>query len=197
MTAPDAYLAGPYAAYRLSQNLVLGARAAWGEISDGTTPISEAQIFTTNRLLTEARLSGNWAFGQWQLMPAASISYVGDTTVASISGLSNATAQTTRFTAGPQLRRLIDAGDAGILEPFAFCKTSLDLESVKVMPEHHRRRRRPQSAGGLFHPGDRRLQRDRWRRAARPVDCRSGLGLGAFALKPVKPPRACASGRST
>ena len=68
-------------------------------------------------------------------MPAASISYVGDTTVASISGLSDATAQTTRFTAGPQLRRLIDAGDAGILEPFAFFKTSLDLEGVKVMPE--------------------------------------------------------------
>lgn len=135
VTAADAYLAGPYAAYRLSPNLVLGARAAFGEISDGAIPISEAQTFTTNRLLTEARLSGNWAFGQWQLMPAASISYVGDTTVASIAGLSEATAQTTRFTAGPQLRRLIDAGDAGILEPFAFFKTSLDLESVKVMPE--------------------------------------------------------------
>jgi hypothetical protein len=135
VTAPDTYLAGPYAAYRLSPNLVLGARAAWGEISDGAIPITEAQTFTTNRLLTEARLSGNWALGQWQLMPAASISYVGDTTVASISGLSDATAQTTRFTAGPQLRRLIDAGDAGILEPFAFFKTSLDLESVKVMPE--------------------------------------------------------------
>lgn len=135
VTAADAYLAGPYAAYRLSPNLVLGARAAFGEISDGAIPISEAQTFTTNRLLTEARLSGNWDFGQWQLMPAASISYVGDTTVASIAGLSEATAQTTRFTAGPQLRRLIDAGDAGILEPFAFFKTSLDLESVKVMPE--------------------------------------------------------------
>ena len=30
VTATDAYLAGPYAAYRLSSNLVLGARAAWG-----------------------------------------------------------------------------------------------------------------------------------------------------------------------
>ena len=30
-----------------------------------------------------------------------------------------------------------------------------------------------------------------------PSIARSGLGLGAFALKPVKPPRACASGRST
>jgi hypothetical protein len=134
VTAPDAYLAGPYAAYRLSSNLVLGARAAWGETSDWATPLSEAQILSTSRLLTEARLSGNWALGQWQLMPAASITYVGDTKVDPNSGLPDATAQSTRLTAGPQLRRQIDAGDAGILEPFAFFKTSLDLESVKVMP---------------------------------------------------------------
>jgi hypothetical protein len=134
VTASDAYLAGPYAAYRLSSNLVLGARAAWGETSAGTAPLSEAQSLTTSRLLTEARLSGNWDFGQWKLMPAASITYVGDTAAASLSGLPEATATTTRFTAGPQLRREIDAGDAGILEPFAFFKTSLDLDSVKTMP---------------------------------------------------------------
>jgi hypothetical protein len=134
VTAPDDYLAGPYAAYRLSTNLVLGARAAWGETSNGAPLLGETQSLSTSRLLSEARLSGNWDFGQWQLMPAAAITYTDDTSVASISGLSDATVQTTRFTAGPQLRRQIDAGDAGILEPFAFFKTSLDLESVKVMP---------------------------------------------------------------
>jgi Autotransporter beta-domain len=132
-TAPDAYLAGPYAAYRLSPNLVLGARAAWGETSDVTTSNNDQQSLTKNRLLTEARLSGNWAVGKWQLMPAASITYVDDTAIASISGLSDAVAQT-RLTAGPQIRRQFDAGDAGSLEPFAFFKTSLDLDSIQVAP---------------------------------------------------------------
>jgi hypothetical protein len=130
---PDAYLAGPYAAYRLSPNLVLGARAAWGETSDVTTSDNDQQSLAKNRLLTEARLSGNWAVGKWQLMPAASITYVDDTAIASISGLSDAATQT-RLTAGPQIRRQFDAGDAGSLEPFAFFKTRLDLDSIVVLP---------------------------------------------------------------
>ena len=55
-TAPDAYLAGPYAAYRLSPNLVLGARAAWGETSDVITSNDDQQSLTKSRLLTETRL---------------------------------------------------------------------------------------------------------------------------------------------
>lgn len=131
-TTPDAYLAGPYAAYRLSPNVVLGARAAWGETSDLAVAESDQQSLTKSRLLTEARLSGNWAVGKWQLMPAASITYVDDTAVASVSGLTDAAAQTTRLTAGPQIRRQFDAGDAGSLEPFAFFRTSLDLDSIIV-----------------------------------------------------------------
>jgi Autotransporter beta-domain len=133
--APDVYLAGPYAAYRLSPNLVFGARAAWGESSDGTTSDSDQESLTRSRLLTEARLSGNWAVGNWQLMPAASITYVDDAAVASISGLSDITVQTTRLTAGPQIRRQFDAGDIGSLEPFAFFRTSLDLDSIEVVPD--------------------------------------------------------------
>jgi hypothetical protein len=134
-TTPDVYLAGPYAAYRLSPNLVLGARAAWGETSDATAAEIDQQSLANSRLLTEARLSGNWAVGKWQVMPAASITYVHDTAVASVSGLTDAAAQTTRLTAGPQIRRQFDAGDAGSLEPFAFFRTSLDLDSVKVVPD--------------------------------------------------------------
>lgn len=134
LTASDAYLAGPYAALRLSNNVVFGARAAFGETSDGATLLSEEQRLGTSRLLTEARLSGNWDFGDWHLMPAAAITYTGDTSVASISGLSDATVQNTRITAGPQIRRQFDAGDGTIVEPFAFFKTSLELESVRTLP---------------------------------------------------------------
>jgi hypothetical protein len=134
MTATDAYVAGPYAAYRLSPNLVLGARAAWGKTADGAYLASEDLGFTTNRLLTEARLSGNWGLGEWQLMPSAAVTRVDETAIAAIPGLPGTSATMTRFTAGPELRRSIDTGFGSSLEPFAFFKTSFDLDDVKVGP---------------------------------------------------------------
>jgi hypothetical protein len=132
--ATDAYLAGPYAAYRLSSNLVLGARASWGETSDGTALASEDANFTTNRLLTEARLSGNWGLGGWQLTPMAAVTYVDETAIAAIPGLAGTSTAVTRFTTGPEVRRVIDMGFGSSLEPFAFFKTSFDLDDIKVAP---------------------------------------------------------------
>jgi hypothetical protein len=40
----------------------------------------------------------------------------------------------TRFTAGPEVRRSIDMGFGSSLEPFAFFKTSFDLDDVKIGP---------------------------------------------------------------
>ena len=132
--ATDAYLAGPYAAYRLSSNLVLGARASWGETSDGTALASEDANFTTNRLLTEARLSGNWGLGGWQLTPMAAVTYVDETAIAAIPGLAGTSTAVTRFTSVPEVRRAIDMGFGSSLEPFAFFKTSFDLDDIKVAP---------------------------------------------------------------
>ena len=134
LTATDAYVAGPYAAYRLSSNLVLGARASWGKASNGWTLASEEADFTTDRLLTEARLSGSWGLGEWQLMPTAAVTHVDETAISAIPGLSETSVTTTRFTAGPELRRSIDLGLGSSLEPFAFFKTSFDLDDIKVGP---------------------------------------------------------------
>jgi hypothetical protein len=133
-TATDAYLAGPYAAYRLNSNFVLDARASWGETSNGTTLAGEDANFTTNRLLTEARLSGSWGLGEWQLMPAAAVTHVDETAIAAIPGLAGTSAAVTRFTAGPEVRRAIDMGFGSSLVPFAFFKTSFDLDDIKVAP---------------------------------------------------------------
>ena len=134
LTATDGYVAGPYAAYRLSSNLVLGARASWGKASDGSVRASEEADFTTDRLLTEARLSGSWGLGEWQLMPAAAVTHVDEIAISAIPGLSETSVTTTRFTAGPELRRSIDLGLGSSLEPFAFFKTSFDLDDIKVGP---------------------------------------------------------------
>ena len=135
LTATDVYLAGPYAAYRLSSNLVLGARAAWGEISDGATSLANEEAnFITNRLLTEARLSGSWDLGGWQLMPAAALTHVDETALAATPSPAGTSTTATRFTAGPEVRRAIDMGFGSSLEPFSFFKTSFDLDDVKIAP---------------------------------------------------------------
>jgi hypothetical protein len=134
VTATDAYLAGPYAAYRLSSNLVLGGRAAFGETSNGTALLSEETDFTTNRLLTEARLSGSWGLGEWQLMPAAAVTHLDETSIAAIPGVAETSVAMTHFTAGPEVRRPIDMGFGSSLEPFAFFKTSFDLDDLKIGP---------------------------------------------------------------
>jgi hypothetical protein len=135
VAAANGYFAGPYAAYRLSPNLVLGARASLGEITEGTSLVSEEAKLTTSRLLTEARVTGSWGFGGWQLMPTAAITHVDETSVATIAGPVDGTSvATTRFTAGPAVSRSIDTGSGSSLEPFAYFKTSFELYDVLVVP---------------------------------------------------------------
>ena len=136
VAATDGYFAGPYAAYRLSSNLVVGARASWGEVSDGASLASEEAKLTTNRLLTEARLNGSWGIGGgWQLMPTAAITHVDEIAVSAIpSPVAGTSVATTRFTAGPAVSRSIDMGFGASVEPFAFFKTSFELDDIKVAP---------------------------------------------------------------
>jgi hypothetical protein len=70
LAAPDAsagtaYLAGPYLAYRLSPNVMLDAKAAWGMAHDSAMAGSESLDLVSGRMLTEARLTGNWSWESW------------------------------------------------------------------------------------------------------------------------------------
>ncbi|HEU4476465.1 MAG TPA: hypothetical protein VFR71_07220, partial [Methyloceanibacter sp.] len=58
-SAGTAYLAGPYLAYRLSPNVMLDAKAAWGMAHDSAMAGSESLDLVSGRMLTEARLTGN------------------------------------------------------------------------------------------------------------------------------------------
>jgi len=79
-------------------------------------------------------LSGSWDLGGWQLMPAAALTHVDETAIAAIPSLAGTSTTATSFTAGPEVRRTIDMGFGSSLEPFAFFKTSFDLDDVKIAP---------------------------------------------------------------
>jgi hypothetical protein len=129
----EAYMAGPYVAYRLTPNLTLGARAAWGGANDSTYEGSRSASFTTSRALTQAHVNGNWDLGRWKLMQSTAVTYVDETAVATVPGLGETSVGVTRFT-GPELKRPIKAGGGNSVEPFAFFKTSLELDDPSVRP---------------------------------------------------------------
>jgi hypothetical protein len=131
LASPDAsqgaaFMAGPYMAYRVTPNIQLDAKAAWGTGHDSAVSGTNSLSLDTNRMLTEARLSGNWGWNSWQLSQSGALTYIGETRDA-IAGISGASIDVARFTVGPELKRRIDAGNGANIEPFAFFKSSLDL----------------------------------------------------------------------
>lgn len=130
----EAFMAGPYVAYQLAPNLTLGGRAAWGEAYDSTSAGTDIASFATNRMLTEAELTGNWAWGGWQLKQSGAVTYVDETASATLPGIAGTSVEVARVSAGPEVKRHIDAGFGNSLEPFAFFKTSIDLDSFGVSP---------------------------------------------------------------
>ena len=71
------WMAGPYAAVRVSDNLFFQARAAWGQ-SDNEVELADAyhDSFDADRWLVRSTLVGRWASGPWQLRPHISVGYI-------------------------------------------------------------------------------------------------------------------------
>ena len=122
-TAGSAYLAGPYLAYRLSPNVVLDAKAAWGTAHDSAASGAANIDLTANRMLSGARLTGQWGWNAWQLSQSGAVTYF-DETSHGIAPMQASSAGITRFSVGPELKRHIDTGNGASIEPFAFFRSS-------------------------------------------------------------------------
>lgn len=123
-------MAGPYFAYKLTPNVQLDAKAAWGSAHDTAITGTENVKLATDRLLTEASLTGNWNWNVWQLSQSGAITYLDETSYGGIANVS-----VTRVSIGPELKRRIDTGNGRSIEPFALFKSSLDLaETAAAWP---------------------------------------------------------------
>ena len=71
------WMAGPYAAARLSNNLFFQARAAWGQ-SENEVEVADVYTdsFDADRWLVRSTLVGRWASGPWHLRPHISVGYI-------------------------------------------------------------------------------------------------------------------------
>ncbi len=119
-------MAGPYLAYRVTTHVRLDAKAAWGTAYDSAISGAQSISLDTERMLTEARLTGNWGWNSWQLSQSGAVTYV-DETSGGMAGIPGTTIDVTRLTVSPELKRHMDTGNGVSIEPFAFFKSSLDL----------------------------------------------------------------------
>jgi hypothetical protein len=117
-----AFMAGPYMAYRVTPHVTLDAKAGWGAADDSAFAETGNARFATDRLQSEAKLSGNWGYGQWQFNQSGAVTYLGEQTDA----IGNSV-DVTRFSVGPEVKRHFDTKGGAAVEPFAFFKSSLDL----------------------------------------------------------------------
>jgi outer membrane autotransporter protein len=123
------WMAGPYATLRLSNNLFLQGRAAWGRSSNEVSPfLTYTDSFETTRWLATASLIGRWHFGGLQVRPSATISFIEDKSEAYVDSLGIAIPGVTLYLgqlkAGPQLSYRHQMADGSSLEPY------LGLEAI-------------------------------------------------------------------
>jgi hypothetical protein len=134
LAAPDAadgtaYMAGPYLAYRLTPHVLFDAKAAWGTAQDSAIAGSESTAFATERMLSEAKISSNWGWQGWQLSQSGAVTYL-DETSAGLAGAPGTSVDVTRLSVGPEVKRRFETGGEASIEPFAFFKSSLDLDDA-------------------------------------------------------------------
>jgi hypothetical protein len=122
-----AFMAGPYMAYRLTPHVTLDAKAGWGSADDSAVAEHGNARFTSERMQSEAKLSGNWGFDRWQLSQSGAVTYLGEQSDAAGSSV-----DVTRLSVGPELKRQFDTKSGASVEPFAFFKSSLDLNDASV-----------------------------------------------------------------
>ncbi len=123
--AGEAYLAGPYVAMRLTPNLTLDAKAAWGQ---GSVDAGAGNL-ASDRSLAEARLKGNWSVNDWRLSPSASVSRVTE----SAANVPGTAVEVERLSVGPEIARPVPLGDGRVVEPFLHYKNSLDLDAASAL----------------------------------------------------------------
>jgi hypothetical protein len=128
----EALITGPFVSYKLTPNVTVGARAAWSGANDAASFDANSASFATDMALTQAEITGNWGLGKWQLMQTMAVTYVDEGASARAGDLGDSSGSVTRFTTGPEIKRAIDTGFGNSVEPFAFFKTSLELDDPRI-----------------------------------------------------------------
>ena len=115
-------MAGPYGMVKLSNNLFLHGRAAWGTSSNDVSPfMTYTDHFDSDRWLVSSSLIGRWNYGPWWFKPQASIAYMEDKASSYTDTFGNLIPEVTsrlgQAKAGPEVSYQLQYNRNTIIEP--------------------------------------------------------------------------------
>jgi len=118
------YLVGPYVTARLTDNLFLDGRAAWGQSANDVSPFGTyTDKLDATRWLVSLALIGQYDIERWRLTPKAKLAYFEEETEAYVDGLGldipaiSISTGTLEF--GPSLSYRMELSNGMLFEPFA------------------------------------------------------------------------------
>ncbi|MFD0987172.1 autotransporter outer membrane beta-barrel domain-containing protein [Methyloligella solikamskensis] len=123
-----AYMAGPYAAYRVTDKVIVDAKSLWGQSNDVARTGEDAASYATNRSLTQARVSGNWGIKKMQLTPSGAVTHITEDADIPVAGVGSEHIEETRVSIRPEIKRPFQAGENKKIEPFAYFESSLNVD---------------------------------------------------------------------
>lgn len=130
-TAGTAFLAGPYMAQRLTDNLVFDARLAWGQSDDAVAGDGMAARVRTERSLAKARLEGDFDLAGWQISSSAAFIHARE---APAGGWAEGVSSNT-LTLEPEVRRTFKIEDGPAIQPFIVYRNSAAFDAVENLSE--------------------------------------------------------------
>ncbi len=130
----NGWMAGPYSAMRLSDNLVLDGRYLYGTSSNDISPfLTYIDTFETDRWLAAMRLTGQWSRGAWTFTPSAEVVKFSETSEAYVDsngiGIDSQSVDIGRAIFGPQVSYTFTARDGTQVSPHAALKALWDFDS--------------------------------------------------------------------
>ena len=126
------WMVGPYIGMRLTKNIFLDARYAWGKATNQVDPLGAyVDTFETARQLATARLAGDWTKGVWRFRPSAELSYFSETQKSYVNQIGIEIPETKlslgRVTFGPEIAYRMQLRNQAILEPYIGLKGVWDF----------------------------------------------------------------------
>lgn len=130
------WMIGPYATARLTPNLFLDVRAAWGQSDNDVNVGGVTASFDTTRWLVSSQLTGNLRFGDVRVSPEISIAYIEERQDSYVdSSGANVAAQTVslgRLRFGPEISRRFVLDSGVFLEPHFAIRGLWDFDGTDV-----------------------------------------------------------------
>lgn len=118
------WMAGPYIAGRLFDNVYIQTRAAYGQSDNDVSPLGTyTDDFETERYLINATVTGDFFTNGFRVSPSVAAQYFEETQDSYVDSLGITIPSTTvsiaRLRAGPEVAYRFQHGDDGYIEPYA------------------------------------------------------------------------------